>query len=72
MRHTITVDIINDKAINLLMDMERLELITLRKAWDTPLSSNNRSEVLKYKGGMSKQSIQQVDKQLDELRGGWE
>ncbi|SKB55703.1 hypothetical protein [Dyadobacter psychrophilus] len=70
MRQTITVDIINEKALNLLMDMERLELISLRRERDN-LPTNN-SKVAKYKGGMSKQSIQHVDKQLDELRGGWE
>jgi hypothetical protein len=71
MRQTITVDIINEKALNLLMDMERLELISLRREWDEVLAIN-KGDVAKYKGTMSKQSIQQVDKQLDELRGGWE
>ncbi|MCF0060964.1 hypothetical protein MUK70_17140 [Dyadobacter chenwenxiniae] len=71
MRQTVTVDIINEKAINLLMDMERLELISLRKNWDDSSAANN-GNVGKYKGGMQKQSIELVDKQLDELRGGWE
>ncbi|MCF2488360.1 hypothetical protein [Dyadobacter sp. CY347] len=70
MRQTITVDIINEKALNLLMDMERLELISLRREWDD--SQTNKVQFAKYKGGMSKQPIQLVDEQLDQLRGGRE
>ncbi|MCE7069801.1 MULTISPECIES: hypothetical protein [Dyadobacter] len=68
MRQTITVDIINEKALNLLMDMERLELISLRK--EERNAPADRLQIAQYKGGMSKQSIQDVDTHLDELRAG--
>ncbi|MCF2516765.1 hypothetical protein [Dyadobacter sp. CY351] len=68
MRQTITVDIINEKALNLLMDMERLELISLRK--EERKAPADRLQIAQYKGVMSKQSIQDVDTHLDELRAG--
>ena len=70
MKQTLTIDIINDKAIKLIQDMELLKLIRVRKEktqqeetinWDT-----------KYKGAMQKQPINEVDDQLNDLRGSWE
>jgi len=66
---TITIDIINEKAINLLRDLELLKLIRLRK------EKNNEDITinwLNYKGAMSKQPKQQIDQQLNELRNEWE
>ena len=67
---TITIDIINDKAIRLLQDLELLQLIRLRKEkTEEKVPSNN---FLKYKGILSKQSVSSIDNQLNELRNGWE
>ena len=66
---TITIDIINEKVLNLLRDLELLKLIRLHK---------DKSEVkpktnwLNYKGTMSKQSLDNVNQQLNELRNEWE
>jgi len=66
---TITIDIINEKVLNLLRDLELLKLIRLHK---------DKSEVkpktnwLNYKGAMSKQSLDNVNQQLNELRNEWE
>ncbi|MEM9339268.1 MAG: hypothetical protein AAGA66_11105 [Bacteroidota bacterium] len=65
---TITIDIINEKAIHLLQDLELLKLIRLRKE----NTSKERTDWGKYKGAMSKQSISEVDQQLNELRNEWE
>ncbi|MEO6686659.1 MAG: hypothetical protein ABIN24_11870 [Dyadobacter sp.] len=67
---TVTIDIINTKAVKLLQDLEALDLIHIHK--NTNLLLENGDSVLKYKGAMSKQSIDAVRKQLDELRSGWE
>ena len=67
---TITVDIINEKAMNLLRDLELLKLIRLRKE-----STNQKpadKDWTKYKGAMSKQPINEIDEQLNELRSEWE
>ena len=65
---TITIDIINEKAIHLLQDLELLKLIRLRKE----KSGRKSTDWGKYKGAMSKQSISEVDQQLNELRNEWE
>lgn len=67
---TITVDILNDKALTILQDLESVDLIRLRKEKNDIKTSANR--VSKYKGAMTKQSIDEIEKQLHELRNGWE
>jgi hypothetical protein len=69
MNKTVTIEIINDKAIKLLMDLELLQLIRMHKETFQPLSADWVSQ---YKGAMSKQTIDDVDNQLNELREGWE
>jgi hypothetical protein len=68
MIQTVTIDIINDKAIKLLQDLELLNLIRMRKE-NTP-SITNWSE--RYKGAMSKQPMVDIERQLKELRNEWE
>ena len=69
MIRTITIDIINEKAMKLLKDLELLRLIRLRREKTPPATTN---WTLKYKGAMSKQLLTDVDNQLNELRTGWE
>ena len=69
MIRTITIDVINDKAMKLLHDLELLQLIRLHKEKVQPVATN---WVQQYKGAMSKQSLSEVDNQLNELRNGWE
>lgn len=64
MIQTVTIDIINDKAMRLLQDLELLELIHVHKAKEQP--GVNWAE--RHKGAMSKQPISDIDNQLDELR----
>ncbi len=68
MIQTVTIDIINDKAMKLLQDLELLQLIRMRKE-KTP-SATNWAE--RYKGAMSKQPIADIDNQLNQLRNEWE
>jgi len=69
MIQTVTIDIINDKAMKLLLDLELLQLIRLHKEKELPNSSNR---VLQFKGTMTRQPILDVDNQLNDLRKGWE
>lgn len=67
---TITIDIINDKALNLLRELELLKLIRLRRD-----ESGEKQAVMdwtKYKGAMSKQSLSEIDQELNQLRSEWE
>jgi hypothetical protein len=67
---TIIIDIIDNKAIRLLQDLELLQLIRMRKEKVQPIAETNWAA--KYKGAMTKQSLTEIDNQLNELRNGWE
>jgi hypothetical protein len=67
---TITIDIINEKALNLLRDLEQLKLIRLRKEGSVEIPST--MDWSKYKGAMSKQPLNEISQQLNELRDEWE
>jgi len=69
MLQTVTIDIINDKALNLLMDLERLQLIRLRRDITEPTTKSTKRN---YKGAMTKQPLHEIDNQLNELRSEWE
>ncbi len=67
---TLTIDIINEKAIRLLQELESLKLIRVRKEktnTSDPISWNNL-----YKGLMKKQTHAEIDSQLNSLRSEWE
>lgn len=65
---TITIDIINDKAVLLLKDMELLKLIRVHRS--NLIHGANR--VSKYKGTMTKEPLAVVENQLRGLRKEWE
>ena len=67
---TVTIDIINDKALNLLLDLELLELIRLRE--EKHVENTAIKDWSKYKGSMTKQVLNEVDQQLNTLRSEWE
>ncbi len=68
---TITLDILNDKALDLLRDLELLKVIRLRRDSNTQ-DISAKDLISKYKGSMQKQSISEVDEQLNNLRNEWE
>jgi hypothetical protein len=68
---TITLDILDNKALNLLKDLESLKVIRLHH----PNEDNSKSataRIRSYKGLMTKQSPEEIDKQLDDLRNEWD
>ncbi len=66
---TVTIDILNEKALVLLKNLEGLKLIRMRKEPDTQSNINWQS---KYKGAMQKQPLDEIDAQFNELRDSWE
>ncbi len=66
---TVTIDILNEKTMNLLRDLELLQLIRLRK--DT-IDQNQNVDWSKYQGAMTKQPLDEVNDQLAKLRDEWE
>jgi len=69
---TVTIDIINDKAIQLLQDLESLQLIRVRREKTISESDTKPNWEVKCKRAMQKQSVIEIDKQLDEIRNAWE
>lgn len=69
---TLTVDILNNKAVKLLQDLEQLQLIRVRLEKQKSTYANNTNRIAKYKGTMIKQPLNEVDNQLNELRNEWE
>ncbi len=67
---TVTVDIINDKALSLLKNLEGLKLIRIRK--NIVEQKDSLNSIAKYKGAMQKQALDDLDNQLNELRQSWE
>ncbi len=68
---TVTIDILNEKALNLLRDLEVLKLIRLRKGKkESNVSGINL--VAKYKGAMTPQPLNEIDQQLKDIRDEWE
>lgn len=69
MIQSMKIDIMNDKVLKLLQDLEHLELIRLYNGKSKPEKNKG---VIKYKGTMTKQSQFDIDCQLNELRNSWE
>ena len=67
---TLTIDILNNKAVRLLHDLELLQLISVRK--QEQKTSTEKNWAAKYKGAMTKQPLNVIDNQLNELRNEWE
>jgi len=68
---TVTLDILKDEAINLLKDLEALKIIRIQSN-DETLHVLPVNLAAKYSGAMSKQSPEEIDKELDDLRNEWD
>ncbi len=67
---TVTLDILDDKAINLLKGLEDLKVIKLHNlAKDKQVEAIN--SIKKLEGLMSKQSVEEIDNQIKDLRNEW-
>jgi len=64
---TLTIDDLNDKALNLLKDLELLKIIRVRKD-NKAVNPDSENLIAKYKGAMTSQPLSEIDKQLNELR----
>ncbi len=66
---TVTLDILKDEAYNLLKDLEILKVIRIQN--DTGEEQVTQNLSAKYNGAMSKQSAEEIDRQLNDLRDEW-
>ncbi|MGG7663069.1 hypothetical protein [Dyadobacter sp. BHUBP1] len=68
MQQTITIDIVDEKALDLLKNLESLNLIRLHQA-TIPIKDTSAIRLLR--GKMTKQSPEEIERQFKELRGSW-
>jgi len=68
---TVTLDILDNKPLSLLKDLEALKIIRIKKNSDivTPTAVDLAA---KYSGVMTKQPIEEINKQIDNLRNEWD
>lgn len=67
---SIKIDIINEKALRLLKDLEALKLIRIQE--DDKTEEKPANYWNKYKGAMTKQPLETIDQQINQLREEWE
>lgn len=67
---TIKIDILNEKAVNILRELELLDLIRLRRENLEEFSDDKERH--KFKGAMTKQPLEEINQQLNKLRNEWE
>lgn len=65
---TITIDIINEKAVRLLQDLEELHLIKM--TYHNPHAEGKLSD--KYRGVFSEQDAKSFNEHTQIMRGEWE
>ena len=68
---TITLDILDDKAINLLRDLETLNVIRLHGVKEYS-DTRPMDAIRSYKGLMAKQPLDEIAQQLKDLRNEWD
>jgi hypothetical protein len=68
---TVTLDILKDEGYNLLKDLEALKIIRIQND-DEKIEVVPLNLAAKYSGAMSKQSPEEIYKQLNDLRNEWD
>lgn len=68
---TVTLDILNERALNILKDLELLNLIRFRnkKKEDTPIKTKLSD---KYRGVLSKEQGESLNLHVKQMRNEWE
>ncbi|MDX1949136.1 MAG: hypothetical protein SFT90_01390 [Rickettsiales bacterium] len=63
----VTIDILNNNAINLLKELEQLDLIRMREE----VSAGKRNLSNKYKGIISPEQASMLNNHINEIRSEW-
>jgi hypothetical protein len=66
MQYTVTIDALDDSALDLLRSLENLHIIRLR---ESTLQVKDTSGIRFLKGKMTKQSPEEIERVFRELRG---
>jgi hypothetical protein len=68
---TVTLDILDDKAWDLLKDMEVQKIIRIHFA-KNDYDAAKIARIKSYQGLMTKQPIEEIDKQIENMRNEWD
>ncbi|PSL28655.1 hypothetical protein [Dyadobacter jiangsuensis] len=66
MHYTVTIDVLNDNALDLLRNLENLGLIRLH---ESTLQMKDTSGIRFLKGKMTKQPVEEIEREFRRLRG---
>ena len=67
---TLTIDIMNDKVMDLIRDLEDLQLVKVHR--HTRSLHLVDETLVRYPKNISKSSEQEIDAKLQEIHNGWE
>jgi hypothetical protein len=67
---TVIIDLLNEHALTLLKDLEVLKIIRIRKE-KNEVKQPSLNLVARYKGAMTRQPIQEIEQQLNDMRNEW-
>lgn len=68
---TVTLDILNDKALNILKDLEMLNLVRFRNKKKEDASAKTKLSD-KYRGVLSKEQGERLNLHVKQMRSEWE
>jgi len=71
MMRTVILDILKDEAFDLLKDLEALKIIRIQDAGEIPKRAMVNLSA-KYAGKMTRQSVDEINKQFNDLRKEWD
>ncbi len=72
MQQSVVIDILNQKALQLLKDLEDLNLIRLKGDPTSDATPAYPDWASQFKGKMTKQPLEEVNQQLLDLRKEWD
>ena len=73
MKKTVIIDVLNEKVLKLLQDLELLSLIHVHAGpVDPTIESKYLNPVSKFKGAMTKQPMSEIESQINQLRSEWD
>lgn len=68
---TLTIEVLNKKALKLLKDLEQLDIIRVRNNKSLDHATPNH-HITAYKGSMKAQTMGEINQQLENLRNEWQ
>ena len=68
----VTIELLNDHALNLLRDLEQMSIIRFLKTETTVNTSSSQSPKSRFAGRISEATAEELHLQLNEMREEWD